>query len=205
MPYFPLSVGAIAAALAPSPQRKQLTDNLGACWTMLRGSLKARELASTAVIIAALATIRVECPDFRPRTEKYNGDPITYFETKYGCLSREGAELGNTTAGDGYRYRGRGLIQITGRANYSYFGRAIAADLVNSPDRALELPIAVDLLVAFFVDRKVPALAEASQWEQVRHRVNGGLEGYAEFLGYVGSLQQALRAVPPSPAPESSS
>lgn len=207
MASFPLSVDAIAAVLAPQPpassqQRAELVAHLGPCWAMLRGSLKALEVGQSAVIIAALATIRVECPDFQPRTEKYDGDPVTYFETKYGNRP----DLGNTSAGDGYTYRGRGLIQLTGRLNYTHYGSVIAVDLVTHPERALELPIAVDLLVAFFVEHHIPALAEAGKWELVRRRVDGGLNGYEQFLGYVNGLEKALAALPPpAPAPDTSS
>jgi hypothetical protein len=202
---FQLSVEQMAAALAPEPQRALVLTNLGICWPFLRGSLKALEICTTPAIIAALATIRVESPSFRPQTEKYNGDPITYFEQKYGNR----LDLGNIHPGDGYKFRGRGLIQITGRSNYTNYGRAIAVDLVNNPDRALELAIAVDILVAFFAGRGIAGLAEAGNWESVRRRVNGGLNGYDEFLGYVTALQAAVGLQPPAaseppPAPASS-
>jgi hypothetical protein len=201
---FPLSVEQIAKALVPPDlggfQMKpsdQLVTNLGACWPLLRSSLKAQDLFSTPAAIAALATIRVECPGFHPETEKYNGNPIDYFENKYGGR----ADLGNTSSGDGYKYRGRGLIQITGKANYSHFGRAIAVDLVNNPDRALELPIAVDILVAFFAEKGIAELAERGRWESVRQRVNGGLNGYPEFLEYVRGLEAAAAAAGAVPKP----
>lgn len=195
MSYFPLTVAAISTVLAPKPQRDLVAANLSQCWPMLRGSLKAFEICQTPVIIAALATIRVECPDFRPRTEKYDGDAVTYFSLKYDHRP----DLGNTAAGDGYKYRGRGLIQLTGRANYAHYGHVIAVDLVALPDRALELAIAVDVLVAFFMEHSIPALAAAGRWEQVRRKVDGGLNGYMEFLGYVEGLERALAAMPPAP------
>lgn len=193
---FPLSVEQIAEALTLNEGQRQLVlQNLGTSWPFLRGSLKTLEMFTTGTVIAALATVRVECPTFHPQTEKYNGDPISYFEGKYGHR----LDLGNTQPGDGYKYRGRGFIQITGKSNYANYGRALAVDLVNSPDRALEVPIAAEILATFFKDHGIPALADGARWESVRRRVNGGLNGYPDFLRYVEALQAAVAAVPPDP------
>lgn len=57
------------------------------------------------------------------------------------------ADLGNIKAGDGYLYRGRGKVQITGRRNYAFWGKRLGIDLVGNPDLALDPAIAVRLLV----------------------------------------------------------
>lgn len=59
-----------------------------------------------------------------------------------------GGRMGNA-ANEGYRYRGRGLIQITGKDNYAKFGKLIGVDLVNDPDKANDPEIAKKILVAF--------------------------------------------------------
>lgn len=92
------------------------------------------------------------------------------------------ADLGNTVAGDGSRYRGRGLIQITGRANYATCGEALGIDLVNHPE-LLEQPQYACLSAAWFWATKgLNTLADAGEFNTITRRVNGGLNGLADRL-----------------------
>ncbi|WP_340053061.1 glycoside hydrolase family 19 protein [Pseudomonas sp. JAI120] len=87
------------------------------------------------------------------------------------------ADLGNTVKGDGSRYRGRGLIQITGRANYTACGEALGLDLVNHPD-FLELPQHAAMSAAWFWStRGLNALADRGEFVKITRRINGGLTG----------------------------
>lgn len=91
----------------------------------------------------ALATARTEAgTDFEIRSER---GPHEYFN-KYEPGTRLGVRLGNTQSGDGYRYRGRGFVQITGRANYEKFGPLVGVDLIDNPDAALAEDIAYRVL-----------------------------------------------------------
>ncbi|HEF4758236.1 TPA: glycoside hydrolase family 19 protein [Pseudomonas putida] len=92
------------------------------------------------------------------------------------------ADLGNTVEGDGSKYRGRGLIQITGRANYAACGEALGVDLVNHPE-LLELPQHAAMSAAWFWATKgLNTLADAGDFEKITRRVNGGLNGQADRL-----------------------
>ncbi|PAA04718.1 glycoside hydrolase family 19 protein [Pseudomonas fragi] len=100
----------------------------------------------------------------------------TAAQTKY-----EGRkDLGNTVAGDGSKYRGRGLIQITGRANYIMCGEALALDLINHPE-LLEKPQHACMSAAWFwVTRGLNTLADAGQFDKITRRINGGQNGAAD-------------------------
>lgn len=92
------------------------------------------------------------------------------------------ADLGNNQPGDGSRFRGRGLIQITGRANYAACGKALGVDLLADPVQLERSPLAQRSAAWFWHSRGLNALADAGKFEQICRRVNGGLNGYADRL-----------------------
>ena len=100
------------------------------------------------------------------------------------------ADLGNTVAGDGSKYRGRGLIQITGRANYKACGEALALDLINEPE-LLEKPQHACMSAAWFwASRGLSTLADAGQFDKITQRINGGQNGAADRQAlYVKALK----------------
>ena len=90
------------------------------------------------------------------------------------------ADLGNTEPGDGSKYRGRGLIQITGRANYKACGDALGLDLINQPE-LLEKPQHACMSAAWFWATKgLSTLADESKFETITRRINGGVNGLAD-------------------------
>jgi len=96
-----------------------------------------------AQVAYVLATVEWETGGtFQPITERGSRQ---YFERYEGRR-----DLGNTEPGDGYRFRGRGYVQITGRANYEKYARITSLDLVGNPDLALEPEVARFILVHGF-------------------------------------------------------
>ena len=90
------------------------------------------------------------------------------------------ADLGNTQTNDGSKYRGRGLIQLTGRANYKACGEALGLDLINQPE-LLEKPQHACMSAAWFWATKgLSTLADEGKFETITRRINGGLYGLAE-------------------------
>lgn len=165
-------------------------------WPVIVAALNAEGIGQDPVLLAAAATLRAELPSFAPLSERYNGDPYTYFEQKYGASTSVGKKLGNTEPGDGYNYRGRGFIQLTGRSNYTAMSKRLAVDLVSDPDQALNSYTAARIFAAYFKDRGVADAAMRGDWESVRRRVNGGLNGWDVFSNVVSKLGGAITGNP---------
>ena len=90
------------------------------------------------------------------------------------------ADLGNTQPGDGSKFRGRGLIQITGRANYKACGEALGLDLIRQPE-LLEKPHHACMSAAWFwASRGLNTMADAGQFDTITRRINGGQNGAAD-------------------------
>ena len=86
-------------------------------------------------------------------------------------------DLGNTVTGDGSKYRGRGLIQITGRVNYMACREALGIDLIKQPE-LLEKPQHACMSAAWFwASRGLNTLADAGRFDQITQRINGGQNG----------------------------
>ncbi|WP_221937656.1 glycoside hydrolase family 19 protein [Variovorax sp. KBS0712] len=89
-------------------------------------------------------------------------------------------DIGNTQPGDGFRFRGRGLLQTTGRANYAALSKALGVDYVADPDR-LALPIDAARSAGYFWQSKgLSAFADAGDFLTVVKRINGGFNGLSE-------------------------
>jgi putative chitinase len=92
--------------------------------------------------------------------------------------------LGNTPEddGDGEKYRGRGLIQITGRYNYNLCGNALKLPLLDQPE-LLERPLYASLSAGWFwKDHGLNELADEKKFEKITKVINGGLNGQKERL-----------------------
>lgn len=104
------------------------------------------------------------------------------------------SRLGNGSAetGDGWRYRGRGLIQITGWVNYQACGSALSLDVLTKPE-LLEQPAYAALSAAWFWSiNGLNELADAGQFDAITRRINGGLNGQSERLKLWARASAAL-------------
>lgn len=115
-----------------------------------------------------LAQVAHESDGFRTATEYASG------------RAYEGrADLGNVQPGDGVRFKGRGLIQLTGRENYATFSSAMGqGDLfLRNPDLVAQLPWAVSAAGWFWKRKGLNALADRDEVVAVTKRINGGTNG----------------------------
>ena len=145
-------------------------------------ALKAADLADKSMVLMALATIRAETASFEPISEfksrfntSPNGHPFDLYDNR--------SDLGNRGSPDGERFRGRGFVQLTGRANYTKLGAKIGEDLVNHPELGNDPTVASKLLAFFLKDKesKIRQLLASHDLAGARKVVNGGSHGLAEF------------------------
>lgn len=150
-----------------------------------------------------LATVRHECANaWRPIVERYNGDPQEYFR-RYDPDTAVGKQLGNTEPGDGFRFRGRGFVQITGRANYESLSDVAGVDLVANPDAALQEDISYRILSVgcargMFTGRKLSHYINDAGSDYINaRRVINGLDKAQLIAGYARQYESLLRTIKP--------
>ncbi len=99
---------------------------------------------------------------------------------------------GNEASGDGYRYRGRGLIQLTGKDNYRAFSRWVGEDVVANPDLVAE-KYAVHSAVFFWDTNRLNAMADTDDLRATTRAINGGLNGFADRRELLETAKAALK------------
>lgn len=157
---------------------------------------RARVNAFIGPLAAALAEFGINTParqaSFLAQIGHESGQLQYVRELASGDAYEGRRDLGNTMVGDGRRYRGRGLIQITGRANYAACGTALSLDLLGSPE-LLEQPMHACRSAAWFwKTRGLNELADAGDQVRVTRRINGGTNGLADRLALFKVAQQVL-------------
>ncbi|MEO9385522.1 glycoside hydrolase family 19 protein [Chromobacterium phragmitis] len=131
-----------------------------------------------------------------------DGGPDRVFNTIYGGdWGRK--ELGNTQAGDGARFKGRGFMQLTGRSNYAAASKALNLDLLAHPEQAEDPVIAARIATWYWQSRKgLVAAARAGNVKAATRPINKGLKGLAQreanYRNYLsqGPIQQAATPAP---------
>lgn len=104
-------------------------------------------------------------------------------------------DLGNTMAGEGMRYNGRGLVQITGRANYAACSEALYGDpniLLAHPEMLETVTGACQSAAWFWKSRGLNELADADAFSKITKRINGGTNGAAERNAFYAKAKQVL-------------
>lgn len=102
------------------------------------------------------------------------------------------ANLGNTSPGDGVKYKGRGLIQLTGKSNYRQASAALGVDFMNNPALAAQFPHAIRVAGWYWKTRKINLLADRDDEIAVTRKINGGENGLADRRRYLALAKDAL-------------
>lgn len=104
-------------------------------------------------------------------------------------------DLGNTQPGDGMKFKGRGLIQITGRNNYHECGKALGVDLITNPELLETNDLACRSAAWFWASRGLNDLADKGDYIRICRRINGGYNGLKERQAYHARAKMALGVV----------
>jgi len=146
---------------------------------------------STLRVAAFVAQLAHESGEFRWMEEIWGP---TAAQRRYEPESDLATRLGNTERGDGLRFKGRGPIQLTGRANYDRFGRVLGIDLGGAPERAAEPEVAFRIAALYWANRGLNELADAQDFREITRRINGGFNGLAERERYFERAKAVLTA-----------
>ena len=101
-------------------------------------------------------------------------------------------DLGNTDSGDGKKYRGRGLIQITGRANYQKVSEAFSVDFVKNPELLETFENAAMSAAWFWSTKDLNRKADLGDFVGITKKINGGTNGYKERIDLYNASRKVL-------------
>ena len=153
--------------------------------------------ARTAAFLAQLAH---ESAQFKFMEEIWGP---TAAQRRYEPPDKLATNLGNTEPGDGFRFKGRGPIQVTGRANYRRFGDLLGLDLVATPAQAASPEVAFRIAALFWSKKGLNELADRvtpDAFREITRRINGGFNGLAERQRFYETAKTVLGVVAPAGA-----
>ncbi len=182
----------LVRAMFPFTRADAIRRNLPA----IVAGLAAEGLDDAPMVLSALATVRAETEGFEPieeRPSRYNTSPGGHPFDLYDLRK----DLGNRGRPDGGHYKGRGFIQLTGRANYARIGARIGlVGLEATPDEACDAALAGRVLAAFLAanERRLKEALLCNDLAAARRVVNGGRHGLKRFRQAYRIGERLLRA-----------
>lgn len=149
-------------------------------------------------IAAFLGQVGVESGELRYDKElgsKWNKKDVSNRFEPVGTLYEGRKNLGNTEVGDGPKFIGRGILQLTGRANYTSMSKKLGVDLVNNPELACDPEISTKIACEYFKERGLLVLADKWNLEEITRRVNGNAKLHHDLR--VQYSERALKTLNP--------
>lgn len=154
---------------------------VGAISGALAPTLDSYDINTKLRIAHFMGQVTHECAGFRTTEEFASGEA---YEGR--------TDLGNINPGDGKRYKGRGLIQLTGRANYRKIGELLDLPLENNPEIAAEPVTSLKIACEYWKSRNINAAADRDDLIKATKLVNGGLNGLEDRRKYLQKAKVAL-------------
>lgn len=156
-------------------------------WPAVYMALDEADLDYEEMMFMALATIAAEAGDFditvREYVSRYNTSEGARAAGHYFDMYDGRADLGNQGKPDGYKYRGGGAVQLTGRYNYCEIGKSLGIPLEEKPELIENPVVSARALALFLSGRKmeINAALRNKDYAKARRLVNGGAHGLDEF------------------------
>lgn len=128
--------------------------------------------------------------------QKLTGNPSAIAERVYGLGNpRKARELGNTEPGDGFRYRGGGILQTTGRANYRRMGQKVGVDFETHPEFVCFADHALKPALAEWTESNLNKAADADDIALITKRINGGFNGFEDRKAWFRRIRPMIDKV----------
>lgn len=194
--------------MSTMPKPTALVDRLGpAVLRAIAGAAPKAKAARQTQIITALGAA---LPVVLPRYDIVTPLRISHFlaqaahEADRFCTTEEYAsgaayegrrDLGNVRKGDGRRYKGRGVFQLTGRDNYRRYGALLGIDLEASPERAAEPALSLEIACLYWREKGLNVPAENDDALTVTRRINGGTNGLPDRRKLLGVAKREIAAL----------
>lgn len=179
----------ITPAILASLSTKENPKLIGPLADAMNEFLPQYEITTEKRVEHFLAQACHESDGFKTLTEYASGDA---YDTR--------TDLGNTAKkdGDGRKYKGRGLLQTTGKTNYEAAGKAMGLDLIKSPELLAEPRNAVWAACIYWKSRRLNALADKDDLRAITKKINGGYNGLADRQRYLDRARPLIKSADPT-------
>lgn len=177
---------AILKKIAPNANKKVIED----LETYLAPYLEKYEINTPFRVAHFLAQAAHESASFKTLQEYASGE--AYEGRK---------DLGNVKKGDGRLFKGRGIFQLTGRANYTEMSKKLDVDLVKNPELAATGKISVLTACEYWKSRNLNKYADLDDIKKITKKINGGYNGFDDRVRYWKIIKKHINEIFSQPTP----